>query len=261
MGGLIDLFKFSTKFPVGNTPIKEDASLGKSMKFFPIVGMIIGIILFGCYMLTIKVLHNTFTLGVILICIETILSGGIHLKGLAATFDSVFSYRSKQKMLDRMKEDKISVNGALVLGFAILIKTVTVSESGIAMGVILLTMPVMGRLGAVMNCVCAPGARSTGVGKMFADNTSAIDVVISTVLSCAYLYGVLMIFSRYLGMDISGAYKLFLVVPISLICGAIHAKWMKQKIGGITSDTIGAIVELIEVITAICIYILMFFPK
>ena len=67
------------------------------MKFFPVIGMIIGLILFGAFWLLYTVVYSPMVMAVLLVTIEVILTGGLHLDGLADTFDGIFSYRSKRK--------------------------------------------------------------------------------------------------------------------------------------------------------------------
>ena len=51
MKGILLLFRFMTRLPIGFEPKFDSDELGKSMKFFPIIGMIIGLILFGAFWL------------------------------------------------------------------------------------------------------------------------------------------------------------------------------------------------------------------
>ena len=49
MNGIALLFKFMTRLPIGFEPKFDSDSLGKSMKFFPIVGMVMGLILLAFF--------------------------------------------------------------------------------------------------------------------------------------------------------------------------------------------------------------------
>ena len=51
MKGLILLFKFMTRLPIPANPEFDSKELGKSMRFFPVVGIVIGLILYLTYLL------------------------------------------------------------------------------------------------------------------------------------------------------------------------------------------------------------------
>ena len=87
MKGILLLFRFMTRLPIGLDPKFDSDELGKSMKFFPVIGMIIGLILFGAFWLLYTVVYSPMVMAVLLVTIEVILTGGLHLDGLADTFD------------------------------------------------------------------------------------------------------------------------------------------------------------------------------
>ena len=253
MNGLIYLFKTMTKIPMPMMKDRNDDVLGKSMKFFPIVGMVIGIILllFGYLPQIIKIPYGSPVLVVIIVIVEIVLTGGMHLDALASTFDSIFKYRSKQKMLDNMKEIKdgkgIGASGCLILITIILFKVVLLSdvmfrpEGRYSSMFIILVMPVIGRLNCLVNCGTIKGAKSTGLGRIFSDNTKGVDVIIGLILSVVYIVAVIF----YLDISILA----LVIVPITLVLGFLFGKWMEIRIGGVTGETLGALIELTEVVT------------
>lgn len=256
MNGLALLFRFMTRLPMGFEPEFDSDKLGKSMKFFPIVGMVIGIINFLFFLLFAKtIIYSPMVMVVILVIIEAILTGGLHLDGLADTFDGIFSYRSKQKMLEIMKDSRLGTNGGLVLTLYFITKIAILYEIevfiGIPSGVILLIAPVMARLNSVINCASAPYARPTGMGKTFVDYTNGTGVLISTILTGAFVWGVCRFFSL--------PYEILVAIPILMVLGYGFAKLITRKIGGITGDTLGAVLELSEIIAIFLIYVVFKF--
>ena len=187
MNGIALLFKFMTRLPIGFEPKFDSDSLGKSMKFFLIVGMVMGLILLAFFWALSYVIYSPMVMVVTLVIIEVILTGGLHLDGLADTFDGIFSYRSKQKMLDIMKDSRLGTNGGLVLILYFILKVALIYEldmiAGIPSGIVLLLTPAIARLNSVINCASAPYARATGMGKTFVDNTDGFGVVVATILT------------------------------------------------------------------------------
>lgn len=251
MNGIALLFKFMTRLPVGFEPKFDSDNLGKSMKFFPIVGMVMGIILFGFFWGLSHIIYSPMVMAVILVIIEVVLTGGLHLDGLADTFDGIFSYRSKQKMLEIMKDSRLGTNGGLVLILYFILKVALLYELnliiGIPAGVVLLLTPAFARLNSVVNCASAPYARATGMGKTFVDNTNGTGVIIATILTL--IYGAL-VCNLFLI-----PYAILVIIPILMVFGYIFAKLMVRKIGGITGDTLGAVVELSEILVILMLYI------
>ncbi|WP_410208341.1 adenosylcobinamide-GDP ribazoletransferase [Fusobacterium sp.] len=251
MNGLALLFRFMTRLPMGFEPQFDSDKLGRSMKFFPIVGMVIGIINFLFFLLFVKtVVYSPLVMVVLLVIVESILTGGLHLDGLADTFDGIFSYRSKQKMLEIMKDSRLGTNGGLVLTLYFIVKIAFLYDIetfvNIPSGIILLIVPVMARLNSVVNCASAPYARPTGMGKTFVDNTDGAGVVVATVLTAVFTWGVCYVFAL--------PYEILIVIPILMILGYGFAKLITRKIGGITGDTLGAVLELSEIIAIFLIY-------
>lgn len=251
MNGIALLFKFMTRLPVGFEPKFDSDNLGKSMKFFPIVGMVMGIILFGFFWGLSHIIYSPMVMAVILVIIEVVLTGGLHLDGLADTFDGIFSYRSKQKMLEIMKDSRLGTNGGLVLILYFILKVALLYELnliiGIPAGVVLLLTPAFARLNSVVNCASAPYARATGMGKTFVDNTNGTGVIIATILTLIYGAVVCNLFLI--------PYAILVIVPILMVLGYVFAKLMTRKIGGITGDTLGAVVELSEILVILMLYI------
>ena len=238
MKGLILLFQFMTRIPMPGKAEYNSEEMGKSFKLFPIVGMVIGIILYVTYLGLSQFIDNKYALAMLVILMEVVLTGGLHLDGLADTFDGIFSYRSKHRMLEIMRDSRVGTNGALALIIGFLLKIFLLVEVGFP---VLLIMPVIGRLNSVVNASIAPYARPTGMGKALVANTDTSGLVMAAILTIAFTLGV----SGILGGTIVGW---LLIIPVVMVLGIYFAKLMERKIGGVTGDTLGAVVELTEVV-------------
>lgn len=250
MKGLILLFKFMTRLPVPGGSNFDSEQLGKSMKWFPIVGIVLGAINLIIATLLQDIL-SPILLALILVTFDVIVTGGLHLDGLADTFDGIFSYRSKQKMLEIMKDSRVGTNGVLVLILFFLFKIAFLLQTsevyGISQGVLMLIVPVLSRINSVVNCTFEPYARSTGMGKTFVDNTTQISFAISYIITTGFLYVVSMYY-------LISFINLFLILNIVVISGFLFGKLITRKIGGITGDTLGALLELTSVLSLILMY-------
>ena len=263
MKGLILLFKFMTRLPIPVNPDFNSKELGKSMKFFPVVGMVIGIILYVIYVIGAKFILSSYLLATVVVLSEVVLTGGLHLDGLADTFDGIFSYRSKQKMLEIMKDSRLGTNGGIALILYFLLKILLIAgikDSGFgvagslfglqdATGAVILITPILARINPVLNCAFSPYAKASGSAKDFVECTDKNGVLIAVALG--------LVFSAVIGcgiLRVLNPVHLINITAITMVLGLYFAKLMERKIGGITGDTLGAVLELSEIIVLFGFY-------
>lgn len=249
MKGLIELFRFMTRLPIGNTISFNEEELGKSMKFFPLVGIVIGLIMYTFHTLLSIYISSPILLSALIVLVYIVLTGGLHLDGLSDTFDGIFSYRSKQRMLEIMKDSRVGVNGVIVLIMYFILNILFLSELEtleLPMGAFILLYPVIGRMNTVVNCATAPYARASGMAKSFVENTYIAGFFVSFAITMAYSYAVL----SYFGLEM----KFMAIIPIMAILGYYFARLMTRKIGGVTGDTLGAVLEMTQVASLMLLY-------
>ncbi|MBS9776247.1 MAG: adenosylcobinamide-GDP ribazoletransferase [Fusobacterium sp.] len=262
MKGFLLLMSFMTRLYVPKVEYNEER-LGKSMKFFPLVGFIIGLILVLITLIA-NVLTGSILVSILLMIIaEVVITGGIHLDGLADTFDGIFSYRSKQKMLEIMKDSRVGTNGALALIIYFMLKFFLIYEIShnstvLNLLYLILTFPVIARLSSVVSCASAPYARASGMGKAFVDNTKFKEVLSSFLLTIyLLLFSIFLLKGRFIHDLITNTtlfyivnfLVLLIIFPIMImLVSFLISKLMIRKIGGITGDTLGAVLKLSEIL-------------
>lgn len=241
---LIILTKFMTRIPI---PIKVDydpKKLGKSIKFFPFVGMIIGFILYYTSIILVKFSKNNLINALIVIVIELMVVGIIHIDGLCDTFDGLFSYREKEKMLEIMKDSRIGTNGAIILVLYFIAKILFISEIFSINLKYLIIYPVLARLATPVNAAFSDYARKNGMSNFIISQNSTFEGIFSIILAAALSF---LIFSFK-------GFELFLGAFLFII---FFMQFVKKKISGVTGDTMGAALEL----TAIFVLFLAIFLK
>ena len=241
---LIILTKFMTRIPI---PIKVDydpKKLGKSIKFFPFVGLIIGFILYYTSIILVKFSKNNLINALIVIVIELMVVGIIHIDGLCDTFDGLFSYREKEKILEIMKDSRIGTNGAIILVLYFIAKILFISEIFSINLKYLIIYPVLARLATPVNAAFSDYARKNGMSNFIISQNSAFEGIFSIILAAALSF---LIFSFK-------GFELFLGAFLFII---FFMQFVKKKISGVTGDTMGAALEL----TAIFVLFLAIFLK
>lgn len=226
------LIQFMTRIPVFVNVEYDEEKLGKSIKYFPLVGAVIGIFLFGINFLAGKVTGNRQIIAVIIVVAEIFITGILHIDGLADTFDGLFSYAKKERMLEIMKDSRIGTNGAVVLILYFITKIILLSE---VKPEYILLYPIISRLSTSMNAGLGEYARKDGMSNSIIEKNGSKEAVISVVITAVLSFLIL----KIKGLGVLAAAIVFIL---------IFMRNVKKKIGGITGDTMGASLELTSIL-------------
>ena len=208
--------------------------LPRSLLYFPLVGLLIGIILVGANFLLSKHLnHSVVNLSIVILLI--ILTGALHLDGFADTLDGFYAGKDRQEILKIMEDSHIGTVGAI--GLVILILSKFVLLEGIPEAIkckALLLVPLSSRWAMVVSGSFSKAAKSEGLGKFFCKPVSLREWLGATVFTL--LAAFLILKTQLIPFFLS----LFLFT-------LILTRYIVKKIGGMTGDTFGALNELTEV--------------
>jgi adenosylcobinamide-GDP ribazoletransferase len=238
-------FQFLTILPWPRSEVRYPEDLGGSVAFYPIVGAALGSCLVGVHLMGFEV----FPEGVLrpaLVVLLVILTGGLHLDGFADVCDGFYAGKTKVDALRIMKDPHLGTMAVLGIVSVLMMKVVLLSylpTEVLCSG--LLIFPAIGRGGMVWGMWMAPYARPEGgTGETFFQTLCRRHVWTATALLGVWT----VLFAGWsavilLGLAV-GATKLFVGY-----CG-----W---RIGGMTGDTLGALNELLEVLTLAFYYPLL----
>lgn len=234
---------FFTRIPMPLNLKVSAADFGKGLAFAPAIGLIIGWVLsVSCYIFkTVFPIHVTAVLTII---VYVLLTGGLHLDGLGDTFDGLFSGRSKEIVLEIMKDSRVGTNAVLAIVCVLLLDAVFLAEIWHkGMFAAMLLMPVAGRTGCLIGAGFSKYARAEeSLGKSFIDHCTPMEAAAGFVMH-------ILIFFLFMG----GIGVLFSV--IAAITGFIITKLLGRKIGGVTGDILGAVCELNQAVFLIIAYL------
>ena len=234
--------------PSNNTNQDEEASeenFANSMAFFPLVGMLIGVLLVVLrrifYYLPISPL-----IGDTLVLIVWIwLSGGLHLDGFADSIDGFLGGHNKEEILKIMKDSSTGAKGVVALVSLLLLKFVLLAEMPLFLkDAVLFFTPAIGRWSMVIAAFLGKPARlKNSMGKLFMDYVGWREVIFAS-LTLAVI-GILLFKLYFLPL---------LIIAIGIVL--LILKYCHQKIGGISGDILGTINEIVEVSILLTFYIL-----
>ena len=170
---------FMTRIPV-NVDLGEvkDEDMHKGFLYYPVVGLILGLCDMAVFLLVSLILPEVF--GILFAMLANLcLTGAFHLDGLSDTADGIYSARTRERMLEIMKDSRIGTNGAVAMCFDLALKFAGIYYSDIRWLMILL-MPIAGKMvqGAIVYKAIYP--REKGIGIYV--GTVSLGTVIGTVV-------------------------------------------------------------------------------
>jgi len=240
----LQALSFLTILPAGQPPFPEEKGLARSMAFFPLVGLLIGLLLAIAYFLLSFLFSTSLVLWFALGCL-VLLTRGFHLDGFADTIDGFAAGGPKEKILEVMKDSRIGAFGVVGLILLIGAKYLALEQLvGSSIPRSLIFMTVMGRNSMVWVCYRSPYARSGGgLAKPFAENLTTREMIISS----ASAFGI--------GLLLWGLDGIAVFLGIGLFSLAFRLFFLK-KLNGVTGDILGAANELSELL---CLILLVSF--
>lgn len=252
MKRFIGILQFLTRIPI-NIDIGFDEDFHKSIVYFPLVGFILGIIHFIIGNISLN-LFNLYITSVIVLMSDVILTGGLHLDGLCDTFDGIYSYRDKDRILEIMKDSRLGTNAMLAVMFLVLIKLGFIySVLNHNMLWVLIFMPIFGRLALVHASYKTTTPREKGMGNLF------IGKATKSIVATALIYTIVLvslISILIFKLTIIDLIKNLVFIGVNYVFTKLFIKSIYKKIDGITGDILGCICELSQVIYLGFIYIM-----
>lgn len=222
----------------------REGRLASSLPWFPVIGLLLGLILYGLARLWGLLLpQDAWTGGaaMLLLAAGTGFTRCLHLDGLADWADSLGAMRTREKRLEIMKDSHIGSFGVIIL-ILVLMARWTVFERILSSGstIWILIIPVISRDMMVELITTLPYARSgPGMGKDFVEGASPRHRWIS--------HGITLVFCVPFGP--CG----LLIWVVALLATRIFRRRCLKGFGGITGDLLGTANEMVEILLlALC---------
>ena len=227
--------QFLSSLPITLPGMPKPQELGRSLLFYPLVGALFGGVLWGVSALlagTPLMLH-----AALLLTVWVMLSGGLHLDGLADSADAwLGGFGDRERTLTIMKDPRSGPIAVVTLVLVLLLKfcaLLALIEQQQAMA--LLIVPLIGR-GALLGVfLTTPYVRAGGLGQALADHLprkAGWWVLVLSAAVCVALAG-------YAGLW-------------ALMLATLGFVWLRhlmmRRLAGTTGDTAGALLELLEVL-------------
>lgn len=228
---------FFTRIPLPNAfgkKIDHDASLTEAIAFFPVIGLLIGIILAGVW-LGVSAFVPPLVAAGLTIGIGLLITGALHEDGFADCADGLGATPDRDKALEIMRDSRVGAYGALALVWTIGIRWVALASLAPIAGAFALVIAHAGSRSAIIIAMrWADYARPEGLGKLASGEASNSNLIIAfvTAITIALVLG-----------QISG----IIALAAGLLLAWAFLVYLTRRLGGYTGDGLGAMQQISEI--------------
>jgi adenosylcobinamide-GDP ribazoletransferase len=230
---------FLTRVPMPSRIVFDAKDVGRSVRWFPLIGLIIGGILVAALPLFTPV-FPPLVAAFLVAAVDALLTGALHLDGLADSADGFGGGRAREDTLRIMRDHAIGAYGALALILVIATKAAALAAliERHRAGTYLALTPMLGRWSVVLLSATQPYARRSdqegaSPGGAVSDFVGRVELAIGSAIALLIAY----VLAQWRGVA---------AALLVLAASALWGWYSRRRIGGITGDTLGAAVEISE---------------
>jgi adenosylcobinamide-GDP ribazoletransferase len=208
---------------------------GRAAVWYPFVGLLIGAITWLAWNGANFILPTSVA-GVVTLAVWVVLTGGLHLDGLADCCDGLLASTTVERRLEIMKDPHVGAFGVIGLILVLMLKAAALMSltSSTSFGILLAAS--LARW-CILPAGLLPLARPSGMGADFALGFRRSFIFWGAIppIAIAILLGIRGVLSALAGLG-----------------GVALILWLaKSRIGGVTGDVFGMVVEIVETIVLI----------
>ncbi len=229
-------FNLLTTLPVRAPADWRAGDSGRAAGWYPFVGMALAALVAAVYVLSGLYFPQLIT-AMLALAVWVMLTGGLHLDGLADCCDGLFHASDPARRLEIMKDSRMGAFGGIGLILALMIKGSALASLPTEQAVpVILLAASLGRWFIIL-AGFQPLARAGGMGADFS----------SGLKKSSLFWGGLIPLALAIFLGIQG----ILALGITSLGAFFILRFARARIGGITGDVFGLIVEAAEIITLV----------
>jgi adenosylcobinamide-GDP ribazoletransferase len=227
-------FHLLTTLPVRAPQDWQPGDSGRAAGWYPFIGLVVGALVAVVYLLCTSFFSPLVTAALSLTA-WVVLTGGLHLDGLSDCCDGLLHSSSPERRLEIMKDSRLGAFGGIGLMLVLILKVSALASlpPGHMTPCILLAAS-LGRW-SILPAGLQPLARPGGMGADFA----------SGLRKPALLWGGLIPLGLAVYLGIQG----MIALGLSLLALFFLLRFVRARIGGVTGDVFGMVVEVTETLT------------
>ena len=231
MNAFFAALQFLTLFPRPGWMQHSPNEVGRSAFFFPVVGLLLGLILVLVNFLLLA-FASAGLLSVILVTLLAFMTRGLHLDGLGDTVDGLGAGGDRNHILSVMDDSHTGVFGLVAIVSVLLLKIHALESMDVDRWRALLVALILGRWAMVLLAYRAKAAK-TGLGSNLIDHLQTKHFLLATLVT------LLLVAVIFRGNGI------FMMAWVAVFTTA-STSYFHRRLGGVTGDTFGAVGELSE---------------
>jgi adenosylcobinamide-GDP ribazoletransferase len=236
---LVVAFQFLSRLPVPNLKFDSE-SLSRAVKFFPVVGLLIGVA--ASWLQRLLAPHLSRTLMAIVVLIFLVLvTGALHEDGLADAVDGFGGGWTRERMLTIMRDSKIGAYGAIAIALSLMARVLLLSSLPLnRFTPYVVSAHVLCRWTALpLSYFVQPARPQEGQGARIARRTSLGSLMIGTGMTIV----IVGFFMRTGGWT---------PIVVAVVVTALSGFYYWKRLGGVTGDCFGATTQLTEIAVYFC---------
>lgn len=236
---------FLTRIPCCKWMSYSDEYLALSAKYFPLVGIIVGV--FGAIVYYLFNLILPHSIAIILSIISTIaITGGFHEDGFADVCDAFGGGQTKEEILNIMKDPRIGTFGVLGITLLLALKYSTLFEmNSHIIPFVIIAGHSVSRLSFVGLMFTHDYVRKNDASSktlLVAQKISVFDLLIASI------FGLLPVFILGYMYFIPVIYAYIVLILTLFLAREQIVHFITEKLGGYTGDCLGALQQATEVL-------------
>jgi adenosylcobinamide-GDP ribazoletransferase len=226
--------QYLTRVPVPGWVGYSPAQLSRSVRYFPLTGIVVGAVAGLFFTLALKVFPQTVAALISMIA-SVLVTGGFHEDGLADTCDGLGGGSDKAQALAIMKDSRVGSYAVLGLTLTLLLKFASLSALPAEWFVaIAIAAHAFSRFMSVTVMATQKYARD--------DSTAKANITVQRIGGGALVYAALWAMAPLWFLGVAG----LVGAAVATVTRVVAARYMYQRVGGYTGDCLGAIQQLTE---------------
>lgn len=236
MNAFLIAMQFMTRFPV-NTAHYRETDVGNSLYWYGSVGFLLGMFFYfiSTGLSWIAPSLQSPVIAALVVLAWVISTGALHLDGLADSADAWLGANSAEKAMAIMKDPRCGPAGVVSIVCILLLKFVCLQSVINQNPIYLLLAPTLARAAIPFLFLTTKYVSQGGLGSPFSGQVTVSKAVLQ------------MIPVLFLCFVIAGWSTLMILVLCTLTFAALRHS-MRSKVGGMTGDTAGASIEILETV-------------
>ena len=228
---------FFTRLPIGSAPLPP--TFRGAAVWLPAVGLIVGALVALAVGLAGLALPAPLC-GVIGCLVWVVVTGGLHLDGVADCGDGLIVEAPPARRLEIMKDSRLGTFGGAALFFVLALKAAALDALAATTGAGSGFLSLAGACclaGALARCTVfaamrAPSARLGGLGEALRDGVTGRHELIALAVG--------------LGVCALNGLRGLIALAAALLVARLLLSAARKRLGGVTGDVFGCLVELVE---------------